>query len=311
MAKTRKATPEQIRDAVQQTVRHYSRYLSLRPNDLAVRIEYAKFLLDINDSSAAYFQNERILRANLDNADDELRSKVEEVRERQIQLAIRLRRLTDAIYHIDELKKTRADDPALWELRGQCQLSQEDSREANQNAIKSLETAIELAPHQVSSYALLANLQRDRLDQWKLADATIAKMIDANPDSADAYVIRAQYLLSDTDPSKRVDSLPEEIRQMIEKEKEPAKRIELLQANNIQQATADCEKARQLDPRNANALFVYAKCLESAAEFEPTSADRIAKFCQARDLLNELVQAKPLAASLYLQLSNLELKIGQ
>ena len=61
MAK-KNATPDQIKNAIQQTMRHYSRYLSLRPNDLAVRIQFAAFIDDVGDSVAAYFQNEKILR---------------------------------------------------------------------------------------------------------------------------------------------------------------------------------------------------------------------------------------------------------
>ena len=116
MAKDRKGTPDQIRDAIEQTVRHYRRYLALDPENLSVRIKYARFLMDIPDPVAAFLQNERILRE--DPEDEELLAQQEKVREKQIQLAMRMQgRLGDAIYHINELLETRKNDATLLEMR--------------------------------------------------------------------------------------------------------------------------------------------------------------------------------------------------
>ena len=138
----------------------------------------------------------------------------------------------------------------------------------------------------------------------------ITKMVTANPDSADAYVLRARFYLSDKDPAEQFESLPEEIKSLVKDAKSPAERLEILQKDLLQKATADCEKARELDPKDANALQVYAECIEMAAGYEPTLAGRLAKYGQVRAALEELIKAKPLAPQLYLQLSQLELKIG-
>ncbi len=279
--------------AIEQTRRHYGRYLSLRPDDLATRIQYAKFMFDLPDYAAAFFQNDKILRTDLTDADDALRKKVEEVRDRQIQLAIRLQRLSDALYHIDIQKTIRKDDPKLIELRGYCQLDSGDSQENRDNAQKDFEEAIRLAPQQVSTYSLLAMLQRDRMKQPALAEATIAKMLEANPESAEAYLVRARFRMNDKDPAKQLEQTQKEI---------------------IQQATADCDKALQLDSKNIEALYVRSQCIEASAPYEPDAQVRVALYRQVGELVQQLIDANPSsvnAPQLYLRLSILKLKMAR
>ncbi len=252
------AAIDQLRDKAEITRRHYSRYLSLRPDDLAVRIEFANFLMQISDYRSAYFQNEKILRSDLSEADAALKASVDEVREQHIQMALRqVDRVSDALFHINYLlDSSRPNDPELLDLQGRCYISQEDSREANQNAKASFEKAIAAAPDRISTYAVLAQLQRDRIKDPQAADETIANMLAANPDNPEAHLARAQFRTSDKDPAKMERS----IRQTLLTES-------LVDSNQALQLATD-----QLEPIVAELAPIYAKLAPIDAQLAPIDA---------------------------------------
>lgn len=186
------STQRQIQDAAEQTILYYRRYLGFVPDDLAVRIEYVNFLMEV-DPAAAYMQNERVLRETATT--DELKEQQQEMRVKQVVLARAYQQFTDALFHVDKLLEDKPNDAELLELRGILLTNLEETRANQQQAVESFTKAIAAAPDRITAYANLAALQRDRLRDRTAARATIAQMIEKNPESAMAYVVRAEFLL--------------------------------------------------------------------------------------------------------------------
>lgn len=287
MLENQSASQAELEESVKQTLTFYRRYLGLDPEDLGVRIEYAKFLLELGDFRSAYAQNERILRQTV-TGNPELKAKQDEVRRRQIQLAGLSQQYSDAIYHVDQLLETEKNDPELLTQRGQLRMRQEPTREHTKAARESLELAIEHGPDQLPAYSMLARLQLGRDGNREAAESTIEQMVEANPESADAYVRRAQFVLSDNAAS---DWTSTERRQRVEK------------------ALADCQKAISLTPEDPDAINVLAVCQQRLSDLLESPEQQQAARDKALELTKQLVtltENNP-QPQLYLRWSNLEL----
>lgn len=293
MVEQQVGTQKQLENAVRQTVLYYQRYLGLQEDDdLAVRIEYANFLRDIGDFQRAYGQNERILRADVVD-DPELLAEQEKVREMQIQLAGAFKEYSDGIYHINELLETRAHDADLLELRGLYQLNQEDTIANNEAARDSFQEAIEYHPDHITTYARLAALERERFDNRDAGIEVINQLVTANAENAQAYILRARFMMEDKDPA--VQARP--IRRKL-----------------LQDCVVDCEKARELDPTSADAVNVQSVCHERLVPLmegdtlEETIQLQAQEYAKSMDLLQQLVKLRPDVPGLYERWCNLELK---
>ena len=133
-------------------------------------------------------------------------------------------------------------------------------------------------------------MQRDQLDKPGDALATIDKMKEDNPNAARAYVLHAQFLLSDKDPTKQQKGIREDL---------------------IEQATADCDKALELEPKNPEAMLLQVTCIERAAEYIEDGTERGAEYARAENILKEVIELKPEEPRLYLQWGDLELRAAQ
>ncbi|MFO7904282.1 MAG: hypothetical protein R6U98_16580, partial [Pirellulaceae bacterium] len=315
MVENQSGTPTELQEAAKQTVTFYRRYLGLAPEDLGVRIEYAKFLLDIGDFRSAYAQHERILRQTVTD-DPELKAKQEEARRNHIQLARLSQEYSDAIYHVNQLLETHENDPSLLEQRGLLYMQREPTRNNTDTARASFNLAIQHAPDQLSAYTHLARLKVDRDEDPQGATDTINAMVEANPENAEAYVRRAQFILRHDDPSDWVISQRDDA---AKKATAPgsvsANWLNRERRKRVQRAVDDCQQALELAPEYPAALDVLAVChqrLSGLIDSPDEQDEKMAAHEKALELTKRLValtQDNP-QPQLYLRWSNLELSSG-
>ncbi len=110
-------------------------------------------------------------------------------------------------------------------------------------------------------------------------------MVAANPQNADAYLLRAQFLLNDKDPTT--------------------------QADRLKQATADCDKVVALQPDHADGSALAAMCAQQNAQQNSPENKEPEKskegLSKAREYLRKSIGIKPNVPQRYMQLANLEL----
>ncbi len=175
-------------DRAKDAMRSYQQYLAQRPTDAEAYGSYALLLAD-------YAQDPTAPRGIHAQAFDALETALrldrerDDVRERLIEYTMLLGRIPDAIEHITVLLDKTPDDGELLARLGQCYIRQNKLDEARD----ALDRSLEAAPERVETYGTYAQLARNRLDDPELADELLNRMIEQNPGSERAYLIRAQY----------------------------------------------------------------------------------------------------------------------
>ena len=260
----------------QAAANYLARYVALEPGKPDARARLALLLADEQVATTpkalmrAYFALSRAVQLAPDRDD---------VRRRLIELAMgpALGRFNDAVAHLDKLPPSE-----LLGLRARC--AEETGKYKEARAY--YERAIVQSPTELANYIGLAYLLHDikksaevRRDKneitEEIASATINAMVDANPKTAKAYLLRARYL------QKKEDDLPTDRQSM------------------LRQVESDVQKARELDPLAVDVILAVA-----ALAREQT--DRNA----ARELLQKGIKANPEAWSLVQALSQLEMLDG-
>ena len=244
--------------AAANAIQHYRRYLAFVPGDVSVRADYGKLLVSAGAFAQANSQLERVLREG--GGDDETRKML-------VDVAMQLGLYPSAEHHLSILlDKAENKDGALLEKLGTCQLLRGEYEKAKE----SLESAIKNSPNQLTSYWLLAEVLRDRLKNPEEARKIVDEMADKNPDTANAHVLRAQFLLRDKQPLTEQESLAE--------------------------AEKACTRALELQPENSDALALASNCRQR-------NDDLVA----AREFLRKSLAINPNVPQRYLQLAGLEL----
>jgi tetratricopeptide (TPR) repeat protein len=188
-------------------VRYLHMYLGHEPEDVEAQTDLANLLYQSattsGDKGQAYLALSRVL--ELDPTRSAARRKL-------VDVSLGLGRITSAMDHLKKLQAESPQDPVLSQLVGKCHLA---VREYDRAARAFLD-AIDRDPHLIESYGNLANVlyssmnrplaatNERALPDWlaKLpptasardqADATVNAMVDANADSAQAYMLRGTY----------------------------------------------------------------------------------------------------------------------
>lgn len=219
----------------------YGQYLEYRPDDSEAAVTRAYLMADLAEqdieSGRKHAQNALALLEDAQRNDPSN----EKIRRRLIDFALYAGHPTVSIAHINALLAKTPDDPELLAKLGAC-LSRTG---ANQDGVSKLREAINKGAHDVDTYYELAVTLRNRLENDAEADKVIEEMVDANKESAKAYLRRAQWLrevrraLSETEAKRRVD-----------------------------QVNADTKKSLELDPENADCLHAAAQLALSLGQLE-------------------------------------------
>ncbi|MEZ6127745.1 MAG: tetratricopeptide repeat protein [Planctomycetaceae bacterium] len=175
----------------------YEQYLVLNPNDDAVEEQISKLLEEHGTSAKALqraFQiNERLLRDDRDRDD---------LRIRQIRIADKLGRYSDAAVHLKTLREKRSDLSEVWHFSG---IVARDTGEYT-NAIDYFQTAIHLQDVVPESYEYLAQLLTSESKDPVAAESLLQTLINTQ-DSAKSRRIRASWLLDQNQAERAIPDL--------------------------------------------------------------------------------------------------------
>jgi tetratricopeptide (TPR) repeat protein len=299
------AEEAQKNDELEEAASFYSQYVEYVPDDADAGAHMALLMADIAEEKDASRQKKMraysALEAQLrrhENRDD--------IRRRLVDYTILVGRWGDSIDHIETLRKETPNDAELLTKLGKCQYALDKNREAEET----LREAIAADPKEVDAYMLLAVVLRERMGNPTQADQIIDKMVEMNPDSANARLSRAQY---DTQFFAREQGVKEQKAEIVARQ---AQRRE------------DLKKALEMDPDDADTLLLAAgaaiddnkaeearRYLEHGAEKHPDDARLVQQlinldvFEKRFDDIAERLKKGPKTASL--QQLDFELKLQQ
>ena len=163
---------------------YYAQYLAFVPNDVDTVQKYAQVLdrhvESYSDQVRLILLLEQVLR---------VKPNEHELRLRLVHNLIALDRYGEAIDNLKKLEKHSGDKAEVLHMIGWCQ----DAKTDYAQAARSFEEAIKLKPTQIKSYALLAEVWQDRLNQPDDARQVLDELVRANADSYQAYLLRARF----------------------------------------------------------------------------------------------------------------------
>ena len=247
------------------------RYVGLVPNDINAMADYGLLLDESSEPGGTSRQVFMVFEEVLRN--DPTR---EDIRRRQVEIAMALGRIPDALAHVKVLRQSHPTDARLSYLAGCCLESLLD----HEAAAEAWQSAIDHDSTRVDAYARLARVWHEHLDRPEGARRLLDTMIDNNAKSPAAWVARARF---------RQDF------------------------GSIVDAPADIEQALLLDPEDRDTLLAaadlaYARAKAAETHGQTTLVTRIAS--QSRKQLREASRRVPGDLELRLKLVMLEAHFG-
>src|SRR5262245_3669067 len=268
-----------------EAAKHLGRYLAYNPGDIDALARYGLALHQSGESPATCqdVQNvfERVLRAQPQRHD---------LRRKLIHVAMSLGQFSEAKEHLDTLRKTFPADAELDRLLGECH------EDAGNYALarECYEKAVEHDPAQVPAYQLLARVLNARLNDAKKADEVMQALVQANGQSFQAHLARAQYFLA---------------RAGQQGEGGPAGGSEEA-AGSLAGVSQELARALERAPGEAELLFTAARpALVRAGRAGPDKAAPL--FDEARAHLEKGIRLFPQRGAMYRALADVELQAGR
>ncbi|MGB4711095.1 MAG: tetratricopeptide repeat protein [Fuerstiella sp.] len=174
----------------------YEQYLTLNPNDTKVEETISQILEDHGNSAKslqrAFQINEQLLLSDKSRDD---------IRLRQIRIAERLGRYSDAAVHLQHMRDQRSDLSDVWYFSG---IVAKDTG-AFEDAISYFSNAIALKDPVPEAYQFLADLKTSESKAPEEAERLLNQMI-AETDSPKTRQIRAQWLLGQ---NRQAEAIPD------------------------------------------------------------------------------------------------------
>ncbi|TWT89013.1 bacteriophage N4 receptor, outer membrane subunit [Pseudobythopirellula maris] len=219
-------------------------YLRIRKDDAEVHERFANTFAEIaedpsvqrKDLAMALQRLEMTVRDQPDN--DKLRRRLVD-----LLMAPHVPGLKDALDHINYLLNRNPGDPELELLKSQCLFAVSDRGAMDHayrligfdEATETFEPEKAVAPNDPMVYARVANILREDEHEQELAEEMIERMVEANPESGQAYLIRAR------------------LRE---------------QKNEDDAAEADVARALELSPNDPSVVVTNARLLAKKERFE-------------------------------------------
>ena len=264
------------------------RYLDYEPDDTEAMAQYANALELGSGASQSRFKVFLLLEQVLRRQPERL-----EARQHAVQAAIDVGRNRDAIRHLQYLLAAGPATPELEHQLGWCQ----EAVGLYQDSAKSFERAIAVAPQQVESYILLAELLARHLKQPEEAAKVMDAMTTANSKSWQAHLARARFHYS----QGHVDSAAADV--YLAAELGPQQDEVLLAAaemalfqGNLAEAQSRVNRALELHPKNEQLYRDLATLLSSWGNLD-----------EAIDCLQRGLAKLPESAALHVQLAEMHL----
>jgi tetratricopeptide (TPR) repeat protein len=161
---------------------YYAQYLNFVPNDVDTVQKYAETMDASGDADRVQvvLLIEQVLRAKPN--EDALRIRL-------VHNLITLGRVAEAIEQLRSVQSRWPDQAEIQHMLGWCH----DANKDYPQAVQALEAAIKANRHQRKSYALLAEVWLDRLNQPDEALKVMNALVDANGHAHQAYLMRARF----------------------------------------------------------------------------------------------------------------------
>src|SRR5947209_3231235 len=164
----------------------YSHYLGFVPADPDAREKYVRLL----DQTAPPADRLRVIRLMQQLLLD--RPDLYAMRYRLAHNLIGIGRANDAMHEINALFGHWDNVAELKHMLGWCQ----EAREQYADAVASLRESVQLDPHRLDAYFLVAVVLSQRLHDDAAARQALDEMVKANPKAYRAYLMRARFALS-------------------------------------------------------------------------------------------------------------------
>ncbi len=197
-------------------------YVALKPEDIDAVADLGLLLADVSAHGPAYQALEKVLRTD---------ARRPEIRRQLAVVAIELHRFADARVHLERLLENSPNDAELLAQLGRCCAATRDYA----RAAELYEKALRGEPHRIALYAPMVAILRVELKRPDDADRWIETLIRANPDSAQAHVVRAGHLKATA---------------------------------RIEGAAEAAAEALRIDPENPHALLLAAQCATELETFD-------------------------------------------
>ncbi len=163
---------------------YFARYVGLMPGDVGALADYGLLLDETHagprQARQVFMVYEDVLRA------DPTR---EEIRRRQIEIAMEAGRVPDALAHVRVLRQSYPTDGKLDYQAGRCfeELAEHDA------AVKAYEAALEHSPDLLDTYARLAWLSQTKLERPERARKLLDDMVARFRASPTAWLTRGRF----------------------------------------------------------------------------------------------------------------------
>jgi tetratricopeptide (TPR) repeat protein len=231
-------------------VKHYWRYLTISPGDDDARVKYAGAYAELARQEDVTAEEIHLAWRHLEQTVRDRRlgthPEAKKLRRSLAEIFGRVGRHQDALDHLEYLIEKDPKDVDLQVLRVTYLMRSADPSKAIEHAYKLIGYDAEsdtfdadkaTAPDKVEVYANLAGVLRVRQNEPELANRVMDRLVEVNPESAEAYLTRGQYKLTGDDADK-------------------------------EGAAADIEKAYELKPEDDNVLLNIAAVSAENKEFE-------------------------------------------
>ena len=267
----REAKRAQAEKRPREAIEHLRRYVKLAPDDPEGLLLFGTLLASVNRSEAALLTLSQALQKWPDRMD---------IRRKFVEVSMNVGRFADATDQLkDSLIPASPSDGGLLELLSDCQVGQSQYQDAE----KTLEAALEMAPDQLDCYLKLAMLRQGKLNRPGDAIEPVNQMVDNNSGNHLAYFKRIQWLL------ERIS----EIRSSLK----VSRRTNLADVNSLlDQAKQDSEQMLKLAPNDADSLMLATQLAHESNLDE-----------RARELARHGIEVEPGKPRFYFVLAELEM----
>ncbi|MGH7140306.1 MAG: tetratricopeptide repeat protein, partial [Pirellulales bacterium] len=262
-----------------------ARYVQLVPGNTDAMARLGRAQLTLGHNFGAFATLEQVLRREPSR---------EEERRDIVNAAMRIGRFADAREHLrDHVLKDHPDDVESLELLGRCQAALGEYQEA----AATYEAVLKARPDLLDTYARLSDVLDAKLERPAEADAAMDRLVESNPSSARAWLLRASYRSS----------------RRLSWSADPAE-----SGRTLLLAVEDARRAAELAPDDPNVLLLAAdlvrrKLPPGARQTEGAEGadQQVSPVDEARGYLEAGLQGHPDDARLYVALANLEFEAGR
>lgn len=235
----------------EEAAKYYHLYLRQHPDDIQARISWGKALdkrttRTVEDVRLIYENFQFVLGAEPGHDD---------LRRRQVDLALETRQPNEAIVHIQRLLDgSHKNDGELEQLLASCYVI----RGEDDQAVAYYEKAIEHAPLHLPSYVQLMSLYLTRRKEPAKANEVKERMLAKLGDQwearlAAAAVLRYQHLPEDEEVKKALELAPDKAETILEAAATAHRR------HKLDEARALLERGLQLHPKNGDMYYRLAR----------------------------------------------------